>query len=164
MAFLLKKPFIIIIAAVIASVLIISYSGILSLKPAGLTLSSVSLERSSIKMGQNTTLTVVIENKGSRSQTFELHIVYTSENLTFYDKITGARLPDPVPKPPYYNITHHTKGTLDTQGRVEIPILVKGLGPMGSSQTYTISMEVFSLDDFKKVLADKKSVQLTVTR
>lgn len=162
MAFLLRKPFIIIIAVIIASVLIVFFSGILPTKPAGLTLSpEPTLKKASIKIGENTTLTVVIENKASQSKTFELHIVY-SGNLTFYDGITNKLLTDISKYDIYYNLTYPTKGTLDVRGSTSIPILVKGLKPIGASQTHTITVEVFSLEGSKNVLADKKEVQLIV--
>jgi len=166
MAFLLRKPFIIVIVIIIAAVLVISFSGIFSTKTEGLTLSpDPSLKRGSIKMGENTTLTVVIENKAPQSKTFELHIIY-SGNLTFYDGITNKPLTEvEVSKyDTYYNLTYPTKGTLDTKGSTSIPILVKGLEPIGQSQTHTIFVEVFSIDGYKKTLADKKPVQLAVTR
>lgn len=160
----LKKMYIVITIIILSAVLIILYSGIISVEPLGLTISSATLESHTIKMGKNTTITIVIENTASESKTFELHIIYTNSNLTFYDKITGTLLPLPDKSTQYYNITYPTKGTIDVQGKVEIPILVKGPEPIGNSQTYTIFLEVFSLNDPKKTLSDKKSVQLTVTR
>ena len=159
----LRKPYIYVIVAIIAIVLIIHFSGILSPKPSGLTIDA-SLESSSIKMGENTTLTVIIENKAAFPKKFEFRIVYTSKNLTYYHGMTKAPLPGPVEKDENYTITY-TEGLLDPNGRIELPVIVEGFLPIeASSKRFTISLEVYSADGASKVLSDSKSVSLTVTR
>lgn len=164
MAFLLRKSVIIIIVAAVAAILLISYSGLFSTESRELVISSANfIERDTIKIGENTTLMVVLRNWAPQPKTFELHLIY-SGNLTFYDGITKALLQNIAQHGTYYNVTYPTKGTLDTQGSTSIPILAEGREPIGESQTYTIFVEVFSMDGSERDLADDTSVQLTVTR
>ena len=163
MAFLLRRPLIMIIVAAVTVLLLISFSGILSTEPLGLFIASAEFTGSnSISVGENTTLTVVLKNWAEQPKTFELHIIF-SGNLSFYDGITKERLLDISQNEIYYNLTYPTKGTLDMQGSTSIPIVTKGGEPIGGSQTYTIFVEVYFLEDLDRIFSDQTTVQLTVT-
>jgi hypothetical protein len=160
MEFLLKRPLILIAIVVIAVIAILSASGIFSGEPEGLVLSPIT-ELESIKMGENTTLTVKIENKAAQPIIFELHLVYTNENMTFYDAITGERLQNITMNPTNFSLIHPDGGPIDID--TTIPILISGPKPKGSSETFRIFVELYSIEDQNLVLRDRKSVQLTVT-
>ena len=161
MAFLLKRPLILIVIVVIAVVAIMSSSGIFSGEPEGLVLSPIpKLDEPSIKMGENTTLTVKIENKAAQPISFELHLVYTNENMTFYHHL-GDQLQDITVNPTNFSLTHPSGGPIDID--LTIPILISGPKPKGSSETFQIFVELYSIEDQNLVLRDRKSVQLTVT-
>jgi len=163
MAFLLRRPIIIIIVAAIAVLVLVNFSGILSPEPRGLFIASAEFTGSnSIRLGENTTLTVVLNNWADQPATFELRIVYTG-NLIFYDGITKERLLDISQHGIYYNLTYPTKGTLDMQGSTSIPIVMEGREPIGESQTFTLFVEAFLLDGLDWEFADQTKVQLTVT-
>jgi hypothetical protein len=163
MAFLLRRPVIIIIVTVIAVLVLVHFSGILSPEPRGLFIESAEFTGSdSIRIDENTTLTVVLNNWAVQPATFELHIVYTG-NLTFYDGKTKELLLDISQHDIYYNLTYPTKGTLDMQGSTSIPIVTEGREPIGESQTFTIFVEVFYLEGLDRKFADQATVQLTVT-
>ncbi len=163
MAFLLRRPFIIIIVTAIAVLVLVHFSGILSPEPRGLVIASAVFTGSdSIRLGENTTLTVVLNNWADQPATFELHVVYTG-NLTFYDGITKERLQDISQHDIYYNLTYPTRGTLDMQGSTSIPIVMEGREPIGESQTFTLFVEAFLRKGLEWEYADQAKVQLTVT-
>jgi hypothetical protein len=163
MAFLLRRPIIIIIVTAIAVLVLVHFSGILSPEPRGLFIASAEFTSSdSIRIGENTTLTVELNNWADQPATFELHIVYTG-NLTFYDGITKEQLLDISQNDIYYNLTYPTKGILDMQGSTSIPIVTEGRDPIGESQTFTLFVEVYYLEGLDWEFADQTSVQLTVT-
>ncbi len=164
MAFLLRKSVLIIIIVAVAAVVLVAYSGLFAPEPRELVIASATFtERNTIKIGENTTLRIDLKNWAPQPQTFELHLIY-SGNLTFYDGITKAVLHNISQHGTYANVTYPTMGTLDPQGSTSIPILAEGLDPIGESQTYTLFVEVFSIEGSERVLADSTSVQLTVTR
>jgi hypothetical protein len=164
MAFLLRRSVIIIIVAAIAVLVLVSFSGILSTEPLGLFIASAEFTGSnSIRVGENTTLTVVLKNWADQPKTFELHIIF-SGNLSFYDGITKEGLLDISQHDIYYNLTYPTRGTLDMQGSTSIPIVTEGREPIGGSQTYTLFVEVFFLEGLDRKFADQTTIQLTVTR
>jgi hypothetical protein len=159
----LRKPYIYILVAIVAAVLIIHFSGILNPTPLGLVITA-SLKNSEIRMGQNTTIVVTIENKAMHLQTFEFHIVYTSKNLTYYNGITEEPLSEPVYNGGNYTIVY-PNDDLGPNEKTELLVIVKGLLPKGaSSKRFTVFLEVYSLDGASKVLSDRKSVSLTVFR
>lgn len=162
MAFLIRKPFILIIIGIISLVLIIQFSGVLNPKTVVIL---PSLAPSSISWNMkenNATLTVVIENKGTRQYSVGYHIVgtFTSNQLKFYDKINGTLLPNPVLGGKNYTITYPITMKINTGEQRTISIIVKGLDPKIDSATYTIYVEAWA----DGALADRKSVQLTVTQ
>jgi hypothetical protein len=165
MAFLLRRPIILIfiIVTAIAVLVVVHFSGILSPEPRGLLIASAGFTGSnSIRLGENTTLTVVLNNWADQPATFELHIIYTG-NLTFYDGITKERLLDITQHGSFYNLTYPTKGILDMQGSTSIPIVLEGREPIGASQTFTLFVEAYYLDGLEWEFADEAAVQLTVT-
>lgn len=163
MAFLLRRPIILIIVTVIAAILLLSFSGFFSTEPLELFIASAEFTGSnSIMVGENTTLTVVLKNWADQPKTFELHIIF-SGNLSFYDGITKEQLLDISKNDIYYNLTYPTKGTLDMQGSTSIPIVTKGGEPIGGSQTHTIFVEVFFFEGLDRKFSDRTTVQLTVT-
>ena len=164
MAFLLRKSVLIIIITAIAAVVLIAYSGLFAPESRELVISSATfIEQDTIKLGENTTLMIILKNWSPQPKTFELHLIY-SGTLTFYDGITKTALHDISQHGTYANLTYPTTGTLDTQGSTKIRVLVEGLDPIGEAQTYTIFVEVFSIEGSDRALADATSVQLTVTR
>lgn len=159
---LFSKPYIYIIVAIIAIVTITHFSGVLrSPKSLGLIITP-SPKSSSILMGQNTTIEVVVENEASRQQTFEFHIVYTSKNLTYYNGITKEPLSDPTYNGQNYTIIYPIDD-LGPNESAKYPVIVKGLLPLGvSSKRFTIFLEIYSINGVSKVLSDRKSISLTV--
>ena len=165
MTFLLRRPGIFLLVPVVAAVLVLVYvSGVLTPVPRGLVIASVSFTSSAaITLGENTTLTVVLNNWADQPQTFELHIVF-SGNLTFYDGITKAHLTEITQRGIYYNLTYPVRGTLDMHGSTSIPIVVEGRDPIGQSQTYTLFVELYAREGSRWKPVDQTAVQLTVTR
>jgi len=159
MAFLIRKPFIFIIIGIVCVVLIIQFSGVFSPKPT--VAISPSLASSSITMNKNTTLTVIIENKGARPYSVEYRIVGTfkSDQLLFYDKISGALLNSSETGKNYTIIYPQTRN-MNTGEQWSVSVFVKGLDPKGDFATYTIFLEVWA----DKAFSERKSVQLKVTR
>ena len=164
MAFLLRRPFIFFTIGIIAIVVVaILYTGVLTPKPSLPEFSSTTLERSSITMGLNTTLTITIENKAPNPKSVEFRIVYGSPQLLFYDKINGTLLsvsPILVYNGMNYTITYPKIRVMNAGEQWSLPIWIKGLDPGGSSYTYTIYLEIYS--DNK--LSQRTSIQLTVNR
>jgi len=164
MTFLLRRPGIFIPVTVIAVLVLVYFSGILTPAPRGLVIDSARFTGSdAIALGENTTLTVVLKNWADEPQTFELHIVFTG-NLTFYDGITKERLTDITQRDIYYNLTYPTRGTLDMQGSTSIPIVAEGRELSVLSQTYTLFVALFSREGSLWKFADQTPVQLTVTQ
>jgi DNA-directed RNA polymerase subunit L len=162
MASQLRNPLIIIIIAIIAAVIIISSLGEFEApSPEGLNISNLALEKDRIKMGENTTLTVEIENTADTSKVFELRIMYTAEDFVFYNTLTGEQLTDIKVNPNNYTLTHPTKGVLDK--KTTIPITVQGPQPMGSEEEKLITVLVYSIDDNVASLSDERVISITVT-
>ena len=162
MASQLRNPLIIIIIAIIAAVIVISsLGGFETPSPEGLTISNLTLEKTRIKMGENTTLTVEIENTADTSKVFELRIMYTAEDFVFYDTLTGQQLTNIKVNPNNYTLTHPTKGVLDK--KTTIPITVQGPQPMGSEEEKLITVLVYSIDDNVASLSDERDILITVT-
>lgn len=160
MAFLIKKPFVFIIVGIVCVVLIIHFSGVFSPKPTVVITPTLAVP--SISMNKNATLTVIIENQGTRPYSVEYRIVGTfgSDQLRFYDKINGTLLPGPVWNGKNYTITYPKTKNMNTGEQWSISVLVKGLDPGGDFAKYTVFLEVWA----DKALSDRKSIQLTVTR
>jgi hypothetical protein len=162
MASQLRNPLIIIIIAIIAAVIVISsLGGFETPSPEGLNISNLTLEKDRIKMGENTTLTVEIENTADSSKVFELRIMYTAEDFVFYDTLTGEQLTNIKVYPNNYTLTHPTKGVLDK--KTTIPITVQGPQPMGSEEEKLITVLVYSIDDSVASLSDERVISITVT-
>ncbi|MFH0897763.1 MAG: hypothetical protein V1850_06950 [Candidatus Bathyarchaeota archaeon] len=159
MAFLIRRPFVYIIIGIVALVLVIQFSGILNPKPT--IAITTSLSASSIKMNTNATLTVVIENKGSKQYSVEYHIVgtFASDQLQFYDKITSVVL-TPSTTGNNYTINYSSPRKMNTGEQWTISVYVKGLNPKATAYAYTIYLEAWA----DGALADRKIVQLTVTQ
>lgn len=162
MASQLRNPLIIIIIAIIAAVMVISsLGGLETPSPEGLNISNLTLEKDRIIMGENTTLTVEIENTADTSKVFELRIMYTAEDFVFYDTLTGEQLTNIKVNPNNYTLTHPTKGVLDK--KTTIPITVQGPQPMGSEEEKLITVLVYSIDDNVASLSDEHVISITVT-
>ncbi len=162
MASQLRNPLIIIIIAIIAAVIVISsLGGFETPSPEGLNISNLILEKDRIKMGENTTLTVEIENTADTSKVFELRITYTAEDFVFYDTLTGEPLTNIKVNPNNYTLTHPTKGVLDK--KTTIPITVQGPQPMGSEEEKLITVLVYSVDNNVASLSDERVISITVT-
>lgn len=162
MALLLRRPYIFITIGIIALVVVIAYTGVLTPKPSLPEFSSVTLGQPSMTMGQNTTLTIVIDNKASNPKPVEFRIICTtgSEELRFYYKINGTLLPEPVWNGRNYTITYPKTRIMNAGEQWTIPLLVKGVNPGEGDYTYTIYLEVYS----ENKLSQRKSIQLTVRR
>lgn len=162
MASQLRNPLIIIIIAIIAAVMVISsLGGLETPSPEGLNISNLTIEKDRIRMGENTTLTVEIENTADTSKVFELRIMYTAEDFVFYDTLTGEQLTNIKVNPNNYTLTHPTKGVLDK--KTTIPITVQGPQPMGSEEEKLITVLVYSIDDNVASLSDEHVISITVT-
>lgn len=159
MAFLLRRPFIYVVIAIIAVMLILAYSGVLTPAPASPSFASTTLTSSPIYIGQNTTLTVAIENKAPSSKSVQFRIFCGSPELKFYDKINGTLLSTPY-NGTYYVMRYPKTRTMLTGEQWSIAITIKGLDHGSSSVTYTIYLEIYSDNQ----LYQRKSIQLTVNR
>lgn len=159
MTFLIRKPFIFIIIGILCVVLVIHFSGVLKPKPP--VVISPSLASPTISMNKNTTLTVVIENQGTRQYSVEYRIVgtFNSSQLLFYDKISGALLSSSWTGK-NYTMIYPLTWNLNTGERRDVSVYVKGLDPKIDSATYTIFLEVW----VDKAFSERKSIQLKVTR
>lgn len=161
MSFLLRRPFIFIVIGVVTIVAVFAYTGVLTPKPSLPEFSSTTLERSSITMGQNTTLAITIQNKAQDPKTVELKIIYGSSQLQFYDKINKNNLSSSaVYNSRNYTITYPKTLVMNAGEQWGLPIWIKGLDPGGSSYMYTIYLEIYS----DNALSQRKSIQITVTR
>ncbi len=162
MASQLRNPLIIIIIAIIAAVIVISSLGGLDTpSPEGLIISNLNLEEDTIKMGENTTLTVEIENTADTSKVFELRITYTAEDFVFYNALTGEPLTDIQTTPDNYTLTHPTTGVLDK--KTTIPITVQAPQPIGQEEVKTITVLVYSIEYNVAYLSDKRIISITIT-
>lgn len=160
MAFLIRKPFIfIIIGIIVVVILIITFTGVFTPKPT--IALSASLQKSTISASknENSTLTILLENKVSNSHKVELHIVYGSDKIKFYDKINATLLPNPVQNPKNLTITYPKTMDMLPNDKLTISLLIKGLDPGVDSYTYSIYLEAWSDGS----LSDRQSIQLTVT-
>lgn len=86
MVFLFKKPFVYIIVAIVAiltSLALISYSGILKTTQSKPEFSLISLTPTEAKLGQTVTLTIMIKNYAKTIQEVEFHINITSPRVKF---------------------------------------------------------------------------------
>ena len=162
MASQLRNPLIIIIIAIIAAVIVISsLGGLETPSPTGLVISNLTLETDRIKMGENTTLTVEIENTADTSKVFELRIMYTAEDFIFYNTLTGEQLTNIQTNPSNFTLTHPTKGVLDK--KTTIPITVQGPQPIGSEDVKEITVLVYSIEDNVAYLSATRVISVTVT-
>jgi hypothetical protein len=161
MAFL-RKPYLYLIIGILVVVVLFYFSGLLSPEQYNLLL-MVSPISSSIQMGENTTITAIIENIAPQKQTYAVHIVYTSTNLSYYNGITQEPLLTPV-----YNGVNYTllylNDTLGPNENVELHIIIAGDLPLSvSSKRYTVFFEVYAVKEGATYLSDRKSIALTVT-
>ncbi len=159
MTFLLRKSFALIVVGVVCLILVIQFSGVLRPKPP--VEIAPSLASSTISMGKNTTLTVLIENKEARQHSAEYRIVgsFKGDQLMFYDRIDGKAL-ESVWNGRNYTIVYPQTWSLDAVERREVSVYVRGLDPKTDSATYTIFVEVWA----DKALSERRYVQLKVTR
>ena len=164
MAFLVRRPFAFIIIAIVCVVLIIQLSGSFNKKPIEIVAVEIipTLKDHQISMMKNTTLTVIIKNKGASLHSVEYRIVgtFASEDLLFYDSITGTLLPSPVWTGSNYTITYPVTRNLNVQEEWGVSVIIKGLDPKGDSATYTIFVEVLA----DGALSERKTIQLKVVR
>ncbi|MEM2094462.1 MAG: hypothetical protein QXI32_04105 [Candidatus Bathyarchaeia archaeon] len=158
--FILRRPYVWLL--VVAAVAITTYAALTIIKtePAELKVEILETDLKPVKAGQNTTFTVSIQNQDSRSHLLEIHIVYSSPLLLFYEERTGAPLPEPTYNGQSYTIVHPTSKTLGGGERLTMTIRVKGLDPGVDSYIYVITIEAYSDGKF----SDRKRFQLTIVR
>lgn len=161
MSFLLRRPFIFIVIGVIVIVMVVAFTGVLTPKPSLPEFSSTTLQQPSITMGQNTTLTITIQNKAQGPKAVQLRIVYSSPQLQFYDKTnkTLSLSSSAVYNSVNYTVTYPKTTVMLPNEQWILSIWIKGLDPGTTSYTYTIYLELYS----DNALSQRKSIQLTVS-
>jgi hypothetical protein len=168
LAFLVKRPFIYVIVIVVAFVVLLQLSGVLYPKPLGLEITEATLGTDTIKLGENTTLTVTVVNRGVEPQTAELRLMthainYSSTeiSLQFYDAVTGEFLPWELEEG-NYTATYPTTRIMGSQESWGIPITIENVDPW--TFTYTLFIEVYAVNEQTTTRTYETSVQVTVTR
>lgn len=126
--------------------------------PRPTTFQTASLDIQTIKTGQNANLTVEIKNNAVNEKSVELHIVYDTTKIVFYDKTNKTLLPDPVWNGRNYTIIHPKKGKMSAGTTWGIGITIRGLDPGISYAMYPITLELYSDNQFSQ----KTSVTLRV--
>ena len=166
MAFLAKRPFIYVIVIVAAFVVLLQLSGVLYPQPLGLEITEATLGTDTIKLGENTTLTVTVVNRGVEPQTAEVRLMTHAINLSsteislrFYDAVTGERLPWEL-EAGNYTATYPTTRILGSQESWGVPIIIENADPW--TFTYTLFVEVHPVNEQTRSFTT--SVQVTVTR
>lgn len=165
MAFVLRRPFIYMIVAIVAVVLIIAYlAGTHSPVASSVAFTQdTALNINAITMGQYANLTIGIANSAT-PKSVGLHIIYYSTQLVFYEIVnnTITSLPDPLynSTSKTYTITYPKPRMMNTGDAWSILISVKGLDPGAQSYKYTIDLEVWAGNE----LSQRKPIQLTVSR
>lgn len=154
----LKNPFIIICAAISFAVLFIANPGITA--PSQTFELEAAFSQPEILMGENSTLITKITNHAPTPSAFILHITYTNHNFQFYDPLTGAHLDNVKTHDQSYTLIHPTGGILDRS--TTIPITIVGPTPKGESETFRITVKIYTLQDSEKIEVDQKAVMLTV--
>lgn len=168
MAFLVKRPFIYVIVIVAAFVVLLQLSGVLYPQPLGLEITEATLGTDTIKLGENTTLTVTVVNRGAEPQTAELRLMthainYSSTeiSLRFYDAVTGELLPWQL-EAGNYTATYPTTRIMGSQESWGIPITIENVDPW--TFTYTLFIEVYAVNEQTSKRPYTTSIQVTVTR
>ena len=162
MALLFKKPFIFIVTGVIIVVLVIHLSGVFEPRTQPTVIVTPSISPSIIRMTESANLTSIIRNSGQSPYLVEYRIlgVFNSHQLIFYDTISSENLSNPGWNGENYTIIYPTTWLMNTEEERTISITIEGLDPKVDSATYTIFVEVYA----DNVLAERKSIQLTVNR
>jgi hypothetical protein len=154
----LKNPFIIICATISFAVLFVANPG--STAPSQTFELEAAFSVPEILMGENSTLITKITNHAPTPSVFILHIIYTNQNFQFYDPLTGDRLDNIKAHDQSYTLIHPTGGILDRS--TTIPITIVGPTPKGASETFRITVKIFTLQDSEQIEVDQEAVMLTV--
>ena len=155
----LKNPFIIICATISFAVLFIVNPGNTASPPQTFELEA-AFSLPEILVGENSTLITRITNHAPTPTAFVLHITYTNRDFQFYDPLTGAHLDNIKVHDQSYTLIHPTSGILDRS--TTIPITIVGPTPKGASETFRITVKIFTLQDSEQIEADQEAVMLTV--
>ena len=154
----LKNPFIIICATISFSVLFIANPG--STAPPQTFELEAAFSLPEILMGENSTLITKITNHAPTPSPFILHITYTNQDFQFHDPLTGAHLDNIKAHDQIFTLIHPTGGILDRS--TTIPITIVGPTPKGASETFQITVKIFTVQDTEQIEVDQEAVMLTV--